>query len=73
MFLFGSRAAGTAKLKSDFDIGVMGDKKLPIDLFYKIEDMLDSIKTLYRLELIDFWNVSPAFKKQALKQIEVLL
>jgi predicted nucleotidyltransferase len=29
--LFGSRARGIARERSDFDIGVMGDQPLPLD------------------------------------------
>ena len=40
--LFGSRANGTAKERSDFDIGVVGEKPLDIKTFYDIEDEFDN-------------------------------
>lgn len=34
--LFGSRASGSARERSDFDIGVMGDRPLPLKTFYRL-------------------------------------
>ena len=33
--LFGSRTAGAARERSDFDVGVWGDTPLPLATFYK--------------------------------------
>jgi predicted nucleotidyltransferase len=70
--LFGSRTAGTARDRSDFDVGVMGDTPLPLATFYKMEDLFDEIPTLYRIDWVDLNRVSPEFRREALKQTEVL-
>jgi predicted nucleotidyltransferase len=70
--LFGSRARGTARPRSDFDVGILGEIPLPLNDFYAIEDMLDELPTLYRIELVDFARVSERFRRRALEQVEVL-
>jgi predicted nucleotidyltransferase len=72
--LFGSRTAGTARDRSDFDVGVIGDgdTPLPLETFYKMEDLFDEIPTLYRIDWVDLNRVSPEFRCEALKQTEVL-
>ncbi len=72
VFLFGSRAGGSAKPRSDFDIGVLGPCPLPVKTFYKIEDMLDSIETLYTFDWVDLNRVSESFRNEALQDTEVL-
>ena len=46
--LFGSRAKGTAKTTSDFDIAVTGVKDIE-----GLREELDSIPTLYKIGLVD--------------------
>ncbi len=72
VFLFGSRATGTARPRSDFDVGVDGESPLPLEDFYAIEDLFESLPTLYRIDWVDFGRVSPEFKARATKRIEVL-
>ena len=54
VFLFGSRAIGNARERSDFDIGIIGDEPISLQTFYKIDDFLDSIETLYKIDFVDF-------------------
>ena len=72
VFLFGSRTSGTARDRSDFDVGVLGDTPLPLATFYKMEDLFEEIPTLYRIDWVDLNRVSPEFRREALKQTEVL-
>lgn len=72
VFLFGSRAAGTARWRSDFDVGIYGDKPMALNVFYRIEDKLEELPTLYRIDWVDFNRVDPGFRKRALKHIEIL-
>jgi uncharacterized protein len=72
VFLFGSRVEGTAKSRSDFDIGIIGQQPLPLKTFYLIEDLFDEIETLYKIDWVDFNRVSSRFVDQALQHIEVL-
>lgn len=70
--LFGSRARGKARPRSDFDIGVVGSSPLPLADFYAIEDMLDELPTLYRIDWVDFARTTERFRERALKDVEVL-
>lgn len=72
VFLFGSRAEGKARQHSDFDIGVSGDEPLPLNDFFAIEDQLDDLPTLYKIDWVDFNRASPRFRERAARQIEVL-
>ena len=65
--LFGSRAAGIAQERSDFDIGVDGDEPLPLAAFYSIADKLESVRTLYRIDWVDLSRASDVFRCEALK------
>ena len=70
--LFGSRAAGTAKDRSDFDIGVDGDTPLALSAFYAIADKLESLRTLYRIDWVDLCRTSETFRAEALKNSRTL-
>jgi predicted nucleotidyltransferase len=70
--LFGSRAEGNARERSDFDIGVDGDSPLPLSTFYMIADKLESLRTLYRIDWVDLCRTSDSFRKEALKYSRIL-
>jgi predicted nucleotidyltransferase len=72
VFLFGSRATGGARTHSDFDVGVVGEEPLPLKDFYAIEDQLDELPTLYKIDWVDFNRVSPRFKERAMQQVEMI-
>lgn len=72
VFLFGSRATGTARARSDFDVGVIGPRPLDSRTFFRIGELLDDINTLYRIDWVDMNRASPQFREQAMKQTEVL-
>ena len=72
VFLFGSRAAGKARSRSDFDLGVLGATAMPLDRFYQIEDKLDALPTLYRIDWVDLNRVADEFRKRALERAELL-
>lgn len=70
VFLFGSRASGNAGPHSDFDIGVVGDAPLPLKDFFSIEDQLDDLPTLYKIDWVDFNRTSPRFRERAMLRTE---
>lgn len=72
VFLFGSRAAGHARPRSDFDVGVMGSQPLPVKLYSDIEDAFDALPTLYRIDWVDFNQVSPSFRERAMQHTKIL-
>jgi predicted nucleotidyltransferase len=70
--LFGSRAQGRARERSDFDIGVVGDTPLPLADYYAIEDKLDALPTLYKIDWVDFGRASEKFRHRALPGARVI-
>lgn len=72
VFLFGSRVTGKAKDRADFDLGVYGEKPLSIETFFAIEDALDDLPTLHRIDWVDFNRVEPKFRERAMQHIEIL-
>ena len=72
VFLFGSRVAGRAHERSDFDVGIFGDSPIPLATFYRIEDLLEAIDTLYIIDWVDLNRADPAFRREVLENAEVL-
>jgi type I restriction enzyme S subunit len=61
VYLFGSRAKGTAKPYSDFDIAIEWKEKIPLHTMAKIREELDKLPTLKSFDLIDLKRVSGDF------------
>jgi len=70
--LFGSRARGDAKPRSDFDIGIIGESPLPLADYYALEDQLEDLPTLYRIDWVDLMRVGKKFRQEALSNIRVI-
>lgn len=68
-FIFGSRATGTNRQFSDIDLGILGPKSLSPQEYISIKDDLDQSDIVYRVDLVDFTNVSDNFKQIALNNI----
>ena len=68
LFLFGSRAQGTHDERSDIDIGILPDTPVSGKQLSDIQEELEQIPTLLKIDVIDFSLVDDAFKKIALKQ-----
>ena len=68
VLLFGSRARGDARERSDFDIGVIGDHPMSPDAYDCIESELEALPTLYRIDWVDLARVADAFRERALRE-----
>ena len=73
VFLFGSRAAGTAGERSDFDIGIDAGKRLPAGTISWIEEELDLLPDLRKVEVVDFSDVTDDFRRVAMGKTKELL
>lgn len=69
VFLFGSRAEGTNRKFSDFDIGITG--KIPVDwgTLGLIEEELENSDIPYNIDVVDFMQVGNDFKRIASQKI----
>ncbi|MFA5032786.1 MAG: nucleotidyltransferase domain-containing protein [bacterium] len=70
IFFFGSRVRGNNSTHADIDIGIKGPKTIPAGIKILIEDELEQISTLYKIDFVDFSDVSKKFEKEALKYSE---
>ena len=69
VFLFGSRAEGTAQPRSDIDIGIEGPGPVPREALALIEEELEEAPTLYTIEVVDFARVPENFRRVAIRRI----
>jgi predicted nucleotidyltransferase len=69
VFLFGSRAAGSAAERSDIDIGIEGPAPVPHSALAAIQDELDEAPTLYTIDVVDFTCVPDKFRRVARQRI----
>jgi predicted nucleotidyltransferase len=72
VILFGSRATGAAGPLADFDLGVLGPEPLPLDTFYRVQDALEELPTLYTVDWVDLQRTSPEFRRSALENCRTL-
>ena len=70
--LFGSRARGAARDRSDFDFGIYGDSPVPLKTYYKISDFLEQLPTLYRIDWVDLNRATEALRNNALQGAKVI-
>jgi uncharacterized protein len=68
IFLFGSRAAGTARRQSDIDIGIEGPSPIPFEIMTAIAEDLEDLPSLYSIDVVDFRRVPERFRQVANKR-----
>lgn len=69
IFVYGSRAGGNAQKWSDVDIGIRGDKEVPVRSLALIAEELENSKIPYKVDVVDFSKASAEFKDLALKEV----
>lgn len=72
LFIFGSRATGKGDDHSDVDIGIEGDQPVPSSILVNIKNDIDHLPILYKVDVVDFAQVSPQFKDVAKKHIVII-
>lgn len=72
VFIFGSRATGTNRPGSDFDIGIKNKEPIPYAKMALISDEVDRLDTLYTVQIVDFNKVTKDFKEVALSKIKII-
>ena len=69
VFLFGSRAVGSAAERSDIDIGIEGPAPVPRPALAAIHDDLEEAPTLYTIDVVDFRRVPENFRRLAQQRV----
>ena len=68
IYLFGSRARGTAKSSSDVDIAVLPQELVPDNIFSELREIFEESDIPYRVDLVDLSTVGDPFKKVVLSE-----
>lgn len=63
VFFFGSRVSNKGNEHSDVDIGIEGPNEISHEIMAKIREDIDNLPILYKIEIVDFKNVSPDFRE----------
>ena len=67
IFLFGSRARGDNAVVSDVDIGVVPGEGFRKEKLALLREFIENLNVPYKVEIIDFSEVSKQFRIEALK------
>ena len=68
IYLFGSRARGTNSERSDIDIALDAGHALPPRDVDEIGSMLRESNIMYKIDIVDFHEVSDAMHNEILKE-----
>ena len=72
VFYFGSRVERRSTERSDIDVGLEADEKIPLDVMARLREELDEIPVLQKIDLVDFGCVTPEFAREAKRASEVI-
>ena len=70
VFLFGSRATGRARSRSDIDLGIDLGHAIAPEVFAALRDAFDELPIMQKVDVVDFFVLDESFKAVALQQIE---
>ena len=69
--LFGSRARGDNNPAADIDIGLIPSGELDNTRIALLHEKIEDLNIPYKVEIVNFAEVSESFKKEALRQVIV--
>ena len=72
VYLFGSRAKGTARQFSDCDLAIQADEKLKLNHLAQLEEIFAESDLPFKIDLIDLQRVSEEFQQHILETGELL-
>lgn len=72
VFFFGSRVTGKGDERSDIDVGIEGQTPLPARALLDIQEDIENLPTLYKIDVVDFSRLDERFKKVAKEHSEVI-
>ena len=68
VYLFGSRARGTARRGSDVDVAVDGASDLSIHTLSRLREVLEESTIPFRVDVVDLRDATPAFRERVLAE-----
>lgn len=72
IFFFGSRVTGRSTERSDIDVGIEGPNPIPHETLQDIDEKIEELPTLYKIEVVDFRRVPKKFAAVAREHVEYL-
>lgn len=72
IFFFGSRVTGRGNDRSDIDVGIEGKKPIDFSRLSRIKADIENIRTLYKIDVVDFSDAGDNFKQVAKEKIEII-
>lgn len=72
ILLFGSWATLQYVPTSDIDVGILGDGPVDDLTMAQIREEVDRLPTLRKVDVVDLWTVEDRFRKNVVKQAEML-
>ena len=72
VFFFGSRVSGKGTDHSDIDIGIEGPFPISPEIKLRIEEEIENLPILYKIEIVDFKRVPSKFREVALRNREFI-
>lgn len=67
VILFGSRVKGNHQPYSDLDVCLQGNEKISLEIIAQINALIEQSDLPYRVDVVDYYRVSDAFKELILK------
>ncbi len=71
-FIVGSQANKEILSRSDIDVGIIADVNLSTEKIVRIHEAIQQLPMLFKVDVVDFYDVDETFKNMALSNIEVL-
>jgi predicted nucleotidyltransferase len=71
-FIFGSQANKADLIRSDIDVGILADEAIPSVHFVNIGNAIEDLPMLYKVDLVDFYEVGDRFREVAMRDVEWL-
>ena len=71
IFMFGSRARRDNYIGSDVDIGLIPESKIDSSKISLLKEKIDNSNIPYKVQIVNFKEVSERFKNEAMKDIEI--
>ena len=68
VYLFGSRANGTARERSDIDVAVWPLAELPVGTLARIREALEESNVIYTVDLVDLRDTDETFRARVLAE-----
>lgn len=72
VFFFGSRVSGKGTDRSDIDVGIEGPDKIEAAVMGNIKDEIESLPTLYTIDIVDLASTTEKFRQVAKQHIKLI-